>query len=126
MKDINDFITIDRQKNGTIKITHTTENVWNLYKLLKELGYRKTKLGNKRVYYQRNEFGIKSVSILDIKQAFTNLLGKHFFTNIPKDVDYASIFNWYFKKQPIKENGVFNHFLIEALSDIEASIFFKK
>jgi hypothetical protein len=118
-KDINDFITFDRLKNGRVKITHDINNEGNIYKHLHELGYRKAKLDNKRVYFRREGTELTPLSIREIKVAFRDYLRNFDFTNIPDDIEYFSILNWYYERQPIKENGLLDHYLEDELNESE-------
>ncbi len=119
-RDINDFVTIIRQKNGNVKVTHTIQNEANIYKLLHELGFRKSNLKNKKIYYQRKGGTIIPTNFKDIKYAFLDILRKSEFTNIPEDLRYSEIVNWYHKRLPIKNNGLFDHYLFEDISQSEA------
>lgn len=110
-RNINDFITIHRQKNGQVKIRHNITNEGKIYKLLHELGYRTTKLNNKRFYYRRESGKLTISNIWDIKKAFLDLLVNADFTNIPTDIEYSKITNWFFERHPIKVNGLFEHYL---------------
>lgn len=121
-KNINHFITVIRQKNGRVKITHDVNNERNIYQLLHKLGYRKTKLDNKRIYFKETESDLTPVSIQEIRRAFYDLLKKHEFENVPDDVDYTSILNWFLEKKPIKENVLLNHYLEVELNDYETHI----
>ena len=118
-KDINDFITIYRQKNGKVKITYDISNESNIYKLLHELGYRYTKIDNKQVYFKRENKNLFPVKFLDISLAFRNFLRSANFINIPPDVSLDNILNWYYEKDPVKRNGLFYHHLQENLDDEE-------
>jgi hypothetical protein len=118
-KNINNFITINRQKNGKMKITQTDNNVGNIYKLLHEIGYCKTKLDNKSIYFLRKGIDIVPITFSDIKDAFLNILKDFEFTNIPEDIEYTTILNWYYEKLPIKENGLTNLYLNDTLTDLE-------
>jgi hypothetical protein len=118
-KDINNFITITRLKNGKKKITHSDTNKINIYKLLHKLGYSRTKLDNKPIYFFRNGTDIIAVTINDIKDVFINLLNNFEFTNLPDDIEYSEFYNCYYQNQPIKENGLFNSYLNDTLSDLE-------
>lgn len=121
-RDINDFITIVRQKNGIIKITHNLSNEGNIYKLLRDLGFRKAKLNKKYVYFRRESGTLILSSFQEMKDAFRDILGKYEFTNIPDDIRYDSVLNWYHNRRPIKENGLFNHYLKDSLTEFEGKI----
>lgn len=120
-RDINDFITVVRQKNGIIKITHTLSNEGNIYKLLCDLGFRKAKLDKKYIYFRRENNNVILSSFLEIKDAFRDLLRKYEFTNIPDDIKYDSVLNWYYNRKPIKENGLLNHYLEDSLTEFESN-----
>lgn len=119
-RDINDFINIIRQKNGIVKITHDITNEGNIYKLLRDLGFRKAKLDKKYVYFKRDDINIIPASFQEIKDTFRDMLRKYEFTNIPADIRYDSVLNWYHNRKPIKENGLFNHYLEDSLTEFES------
>jgi len=122
-KDINNFITIVRQKNGRVKITHDIQNEANIYKLLHELGYCKSKLDNKRIYFRRDKANVIPLHLWDIKNAFLVMLKNLEFINIPDDIEYEDILNWYYRQDPIKDNGLFNHYLSDNLTEPEIHSF---
>lgn len=118
-KDINNFVTIVRQKNGKIKIRHDIKNEGNIYKLLRDFGFRKSKLDYKRIYYQRHDNDVKIINPIKIKHAFLDFLKRADYTNLPNDVSHHDILEWYYSKAPIKENGLYNQYLEETLSEQE-------
>lgn len=118
-RDINDYIKLHWYKNGNVKITHDYNNEANIYILLRELGYRKTKLDSKRIYFRRIGADIIPVKIFDIKNAFLNVLQNEEFENISDEVRHNSIINWYYQQKPIKENGLFDHYLEDTLTEEE-------
>ena len=67
MKNINDLITIKGTTNGQFKINQNISNQENIYKYLYELGFRFTKIKNKRFYYQRDQFKLVQIDFQDIK-----------------------------------------------------------
>ena len=119
--DINNFVCVVRQKNGEIKIKHDLNNETNIYKLLYEFGFRKSKLDNRKIYYRRQESTLTPVRLYDIKKAFYDFLSNGFYT-CPKDITRIEILNWYLNKSPIKENGLFNHYLEEKETLLEQEI----
>lgn len=122
-KDINDFICFDRLKNGKIKITSDSNKKANIYKYLHELGFCKSKLENRRIYYRRENGKVNPSNIHYIKHTFWELLQKGDFSNIPDDIENSDILNWYLSKQPIKENGLFDYYLEDSLTETETQEF---
>ena len=118
--DINDFVSFDRLKNGKVKITTNISKEGNLYKYLRKLGFCKSKLDNRRIYYKRENNLINPSSMHDIKHTFWTLLQQGKFLNTPTDISHSDILNWYLDKQPIKENGLFDYYLEDNLSETEA------
>jgi hypothetical protein len=117
--DINNFITILRQKNGKLKITHDVNNRVNVYKFLRDIGFRKSKLDNRRVYYRRHNNKLTIVQPYEIKDAFHDFLKRADYTNIPDDVSHEDILEWYYAKVPFKINGLYDPYLEDTLSEQE-------
>lgn len=122
-KDINNFIDIVRQKNGRVKIKHNITNEGNIYKLLRDFGFRKSKLDNRRIYFRRQADIVTPVNLSDIKDAFREFLKCGDFTNIPTDINHHDILEWYYSTHPIKENGLFDHYLEDTLTEVETHNF---
>lgn len=119
--DINNFITLDSFKNGRVKISQTISQEGNIYKLLFELGYRKTKLNDKRIYLKREGTFISVVHPSDIRQAFFKFLSHDAdYSNILDGIDREEIINWFYQKNAVKENGLYDHYLADTLSESEA------
>lgn len=116
-RDINDFVRITKLKNGKVKFVYDKINERNALKLLWELGYRKTILDKKLVYFQRREGQLVPVEFREIKEAFKRVLEEYRFINIPQGVAYHDIMNWYYLKEPIKRNALFNEHMTEEVSD---------
>ena len=121
-KDINNFLTFSRFKNGKVKILHDKQNETNIYKLLFSLGFRKSILNNKKILFKKTNDDLIPVSIHDIQNAFYELLKNYEFVNLPDDVNYVDILNWNLDKQPIKQNNLFNHYLSVELNEKEMHI----
>jgi hypothetical protein len=119
-RDINDFVTIVRSKNGRVKINHNGQNQANIYQLLHELGFRKSKLENKRIYYRREGEKLIPSSFSNIVDTFFEKLKETEFINIPEDVRFFDILDHFYEKPPIKENALFTLFLTETLTETEA------
>lgn len=119
-RDINDFITITRSKSGRAKIDHNGQNQANIYQLLHDLGFRKSKLENKRIYYRREGEQLIPTNFRKIEDAFFEQLKETEFINIPDDVRLFDIVNHFYEKPPIKENTLFTHFFAETLTETEA------
>lgn len=119
-RDINDFITLVRSKNGRVKIDHNGQNQANIYLLMHELGFRKSILENKRIYYRREGEELIPSSFRNIVDAFFEQLRETEFINIPDDIRFADIVNHFYEKSPIKENALFTHFFSDTLTETEA------
>mgnify|MGYP006981486727 CR=1 FL=1 len=120
--DINDFITLDAFKNGRVKISQTESQEANIYKLLRDFGYGMTKIDNKRIYFKREGTSISSVHPSNFRQAFFKfLVHEADFSNIPDETNKEEIINWFYKKNRVKQNGLYDHYLTDILSDIEVS-----
>jgi hypothetical protein len=65
--DINNFICVVRQQNRQIKIKHDSNNEANIYKLLRDFGFRKSKLDNRKIYYRRQDGMLMPVRLDNIK-----------------------------------------------------------
>jgi len=117
--DIDKYITITKQKNGRAKISFDENNEGNIYHLLYELGFRKSKLQNKRIYFQRTEKDIIPVTIIDIRTEFNNMLRGFKFKNVPEYIRYSNIINWFFERQTIKENKLLDQHLKVDLDESE-------
>ncbi len=110
--DINNFIIIDRQKNGIVKIKHDTSNEANIYKFLRDhLGFYKLTTSKKKDYYKRENNKSTPACIFQIKGAFRNFIKSEHYTNLPKDISPEDIYEWYISKNPIKENDLLRHIL---------------
>lgn len=109
--DITNFITVVYQKNGITKIKHDRNNETNIYKLLHDLGYRKSKFDNKRIYFRIVGQDFIPANMMKIKRAFLEFLRCCNYSNCPENVNHNQILNWYHEKNPIKENGLLDNYL---------------
>lgn len=118
-KDINNYVSFIRQKNGKVKITHSKANEENIYKLLKELGYCQSTFESKLIYLIRNESGVTPVNLIDIKHSFLDLLKRREFYNIPEGIDYTAVLNCYYRENPIKRNKLFHLYMKVELTEAD-------
>ena len=121
MKNINDLITIKRTSSGQFIINQNISNQANLYRYLFELGFRFTKIKNKRFYYQRDKYKLTPIYFEDIRNGFKNALVEFNFSNIPDGLTKEEVINWFYHRKPIKNGGFFKECLTENLSDLEMS-----
>ncbi len=113
-------MTIVRSKKSDhFKISQNISNEANVYKYLFELGYRFTKIKNKRFYYRRDQLKLVPIYFQDIKDAFKNVLDEFNFSNIPDGLSKEDVINWFYHRRPIKNGGFFESILNENLSDFE-------
>lgn len=102
MKNINDLIKIKRSKSGQLKIYQNINNQANVYKYLFELGFRFTKVKNKRFYFQREKSKLVPIYFQDIKDGFINALTEFNFSNIPDSLNKVEVINWFYHRKQIK------------------------
>lgn len=118
-RDIDEFCTFIIYKNGKYTISYDIKQEGNIYKLLKELGYGFVRTNKRRIYFKKSNSKFEVIYKINFKDAFRDFLDKNDFINIPANFTKNDILNWYFKKMPIKFNGLFNHYLEWKLSDDE-------
>ena len=118
-KSLNDFIQVKRQKNGRVKITHNISNKHNIYRFLKELGFCISRINKKRIYYQRIGDKIRIVSIFDIEDTFKSFIETTDFIDMPSDISRDEILDWFYEKQPIKQNDLLLYYLLDSLTSEE-------
>lgn len=113
-------MTIERsKKSGQFNINQNTNNQANVYRYLFEIGFRFTKIKNKRFYYRRDQFKLIPSDFQDIKNGFKNALDEFNFSNIPDGLTKEEVINWFYHRRPIKNGGFFESILYENLSDFE-------
>ena len=119
-REIQDFVTITQGKSGNIKITHDISNESNIYAFLRSLGFRRSRINKKWVYYRRVGQKITASVLREVKDAFLDFLKDEENYSLPKNVTKEQILEWYYSKSPIKQNGLFFHHLEDELSDFES------
>lgn len=90
-KDINDFVSIVRNKNEVVKLILNNRNKENIYKLLKEFGFRSSTLDSKRIYFKKDQFDISIINLKQIKHYFINFIENQEYANFPNDIEPSSI-----------------------------------
>ncbi len=118
-KSITDFIEIKRFKNGKITIKHNLRNEGNIYRKLKELGFRQTILNDKIFLYRKVGNEIVPVKKYHLNDAFKNYLEESDFEDLPEELTNNDIINWFYEKDPIKKNGLFYQILKDELTTEE-------
>ncbi len=125
-RDFNDFFTVSRFKNGNFKVSETMKNETNKYELLHSLGFRKTRVNKKNVFYVRIQQDIIPITTQTLNAKVIQLLLSIEYVNIPFGFGLDSLKDWFFKNPPIKQNKVCNNFLSEELSVLEELKFQEK
>lgn len=120
--DILKFISYQIFKNGRKRIYHTTENEINIYKFLFDHGFRFTKINGKRVIYNKTNQEYKITPLFKIKEFFLRHLESEEYFNCPIEIAKDDVLNWFLRDNPIKINGLFEHYLNENISDFEKNI----
>lgn len=110
-KNILEFITVIKHKNGELKITHNLENEANIYKLLREWGFRKSTFKGKKNYFKETIDQKTPVSIIQMRDAFWDFLENEEFINLPEEFSKNDLLNWFLEKNPIRENTLLAHYL---------------
>lgn len=116
IRDFNDFITHKISSND--RITFKLNN-YNICKLYYDLGYRKSKLDNKMVYFILEDNDLTPISLSYLKPVFFEMLKNKDFSNIPEELDYDSILNWYLMSSQISINDNFKSFLEVKMTEQE-------
>ncbi|MCC6583568.1 MAG: hypothetical protein IT271_07685 [Chitinophagales bacterium] len=117
--NINDFLSINQLKNGRFRLNHDITNRDNAYKTLHLLGFRKTRLDKKSIYYKREETVLRPVDIYDLQNAFEDFLQTADFENIPSNMERSELINWLYDKEPIKKNCFSEGHIWEDLTEKE-------
>lgn len=121
--DIKKFLSITRYNNGRKTITNDANHEGNICMVLCELGYGFVRTNGRRIYFHNDGFQYNVVKVLDIKHAFRDFLQINQFENIPNDISRTDILNWFYKKNPIKINGIFERYLERKLTQSEINKF---
>lgn len=124
--DINDFVTFTKLKNGEYKISHDKNNQANIAKFLHKIGYGTTKVNSKNVFFKRENADIIPVYFDNIRRAFYKTIQNYGYKNLPENVSYIDISNWYLTKHPIKKNEIFKHYLNDNLTENEMHLYLLK
>lgn len=115
--DISSIVSFTHLKNGRVKIKFDDGN---LFVWLRELGYRKAKINNRLQHYKRDGNELRHLHKSEIRAVFSEMLKKFAFTNIPDTVQYLDIINAYYEQRPIRENGLYDHYLADIVTADEA------
>lgn len=116
IRDFNNFIEYKISSND--RITFKLNN-YNICKLYYDLGYRKSKLDNKTVYYKLEDNDLTPISLSCIKPVFFEMLKNKDFSNIPDDIDYELIIKWYLMSSQISINANFKRLLEVKMTEQE-------
>ncbi|OFX51735.1 MAG: hypothetical protein A2066_10950 [Bacteroidetes bacterium GWB2_41_8] len=122
MKDINELITIVKGENGSIKITQGAEQKCSMYKFLNEIGFYKTTINKRVVFFRKINGELFHSSFDEIRTTFWKKLENSEFLNIPSDINYKEILNWYLGKLPIKHDKTLNEYLNIRLNEEDEHI----
>jgi len=114
-RNLEDFLTIHKQKNGKIKIYQSRSKEGNIYKFLYDLGYRKVK--DKLLYFQYKDRSIVPKKIFEIKKDFLQVILDNNYVDNDKNVDLDRIEYWFLDKNPIRQNGLLEFYIEEEVSD---------
>ena len=118
-RNLFDYVQIEKKRNGDFKVSYNLTHKANIYKCLRELGFRKTKVNAQRIYFRRCGNEIQRVNKYQMVDAFQNFLEKTDFINTPPGFTKMNLLNWFYTAHPIKLNTLLDKILIENLSEHE-------
>lgn len=117
--DINNYLKISYKKDGRIVLVYDVAKEANIYSQLKEMGYCYSTINGKKTYYRRFEGEVSSTKMLSIKHAFRDFLENTDFKNRPATLKHEDIMQWFYAKNPVRENGLLKFILQDELSKDE-------
>lgn len=104
--NISDYVSFKQLKNGKFKVTRDDNNLQNIYRLLRELGYGYVKENSRNVYFKRDSSGVSLTRLCDFQKAFLKLLKDSELNDLPSTVTVLDIYKYY-RKHPIKKDDLF-------------------
>lgn len=116
-KSLQEYIQIEKLKNGKFRFSNTALHEANIYRLLLSLGYSLKRVNGKIEYYKQTGNSIEPVSMTDIRVAFRNHLLQNTFIDLPEGLDIDLVVNWFWHhKGLIRENDHFRGYLESTYS----------
>lgn len=113
------YVAIETQKKGTLKVSCTYQNKVNTYGKIRDLGFRKIKFDNKDVYIRRGVDGMRLSGINEIRNSFLEFIQKEIFFFSSMSIDYNYFINKYMLVYHIMENTSFNDIITDILTKEE-------
>jgi hypothetical protein len=114
--EIKDFVTFERTNSKYAKGGFSALQEGNIYEWLKSQGFGISRLNAKRIIFRKKGGLIERSSIIEMKDAFFDFIKNYRFANWPNDINRSDLLNWYYTESPIKQNGLFQHYLTQELS----------
>lgn len=104
-----------RQKNGEPKINFKHKQT-EICRVLKCLGFRRSRAGQRYIYYVRTEKTLIPVTFHCLENGFANYLKECNTATLPHGITKDELLKHYFKEKPIVENSLLKSALEEILS----------
>lgn len=104
--NISDYVSFVKLKNGKFKVTRDENNLENIYRLLRDMGYGYVRENSRNVYFRREGSGIVLTRLCDFQKAFLKLVKDCELLNLPSNVSILDIFKYY-RTHPIKRDDLF-------------------
>lgn len=115
--DFKEIVGIYRE-NGKYKFDFRSREA-DIYRILRKLGYCRTKLNGKVCLYKRTGNELSVSNFVAIKTAFRDYIVACNVATLLKGVTADDVLNAYYGKQPVKQNGLFEMYLDDRLSGEE-------
>jgi hypothetical protein len=117
-KDVNAYFIFDKRKNGTIEIYHKE---YEIYDLMVELGFGKTKVDKKNVLFRIVKDDIFFFAFEEIRYFFDSFLKGIEFENIHEEISKNDILNYHFKHSAKRKYIIGRCPFVSHLNHIELS-----
>jgi len=118
-RDIKDFITFKKMKNGKLILRFTPANKANIHKLLLEEGFACVKMGERYIFFQRKDGTLKRILFEEIRDFVTEFMETHEFTGMPEYMTRADIMRCYYNNPPFYRVKLYSYLLVDSDETIE-------
>ncbi|MFA6082765.1 hypothetical protein [Mucilaginibacter sp.] len=117
--NLSDFVTLRKGRNFRADAKCSPSQEAYIYQWLKEGGFGISTIGSKTVMFKRNNDKIEPTSVIVMKHHFQDFLETAQFNDWPEGVGRHDLLEWYYRMSPLKQNGLFRHYLKDTLTEDE-------